>query len=82
VEFGHAQWHKSSYSAEGADCIEIAYPTWRKSSHSAEGEACIEVAYPASASRVGIRDSKNPASGHLTLRDTALHHLVATCSTS
>ena len=59
MAFEHAQWRKSSYSAEGADCIEIAYP--------------------ATATVVGIRDSKNPAGSHLTLPATALLHLTRTC---
>ncbi|MEU9842514.1 DUF397 domain-containing protein [Actinomadura sp. NPDC048032] len=41
-------------------------PYWRKSTHSGpdEGE-CIEVADLDG--HIGIRDSKNPAAGHLTL---------------
>ena len=25
MEFGHAQWRTSSFSSEGADCVEVAY---------------------------------------------------------
>lgn len=57
MESGHAQWRKSSFSTEGADCIEIAY-----------------LAEP----RVGVRDSKNPEGGHLTLPETALRSLTRT----
>ncbi|MFD0689047.1 DUF397 domain-containing protein [Actinomadura fibrosa] len=44
----------------------LPQPRWRKSSHSGahEGE-CVEVADLNG--RVGIRDSKNPAAGQLTL---------------
>jgi hypothetical protein len=37
---------------------------WRKSSHSTAGNNCVEVAQAGTA--VGVRDSKNPAAGHLT----------------
>lgn len=52
---------------------------WRKSTFSDQTEACIEVSYPTTLT-VGIRDSKNPAGGHLTVPDTALHHLTRTLS--
>jgi hypothetical protein len=39
-----AQWHKSSYSGGGNQCVEVAHV----------GE------------NVAVRDSKNPAGGHLT----------------
>ncbi|MEU8346787.1 DUF397 domain-containing protein [Spirillospora sp. NPDC048832] len=42
-------------------------PAWRKSSHSTEGTSaqCVEVARLAGA--IGVRDSKCPDHGHLTL---------------
>jgi hypothetical protein len=48
---------------------------WRKSSHSTEGTSaqCVEVA--ALSDTIGVRDSKDPEGGHLTLapeRFTAL----------
>ncbi|WP_173095436.1 DUF397 domain-containing protein [Actinomadura verrucosospora] len=51
---------------------------WRKSSHSGANEGnCVEIGDLDG--RVGVRDSKNPAAGHLTLtrRDFAdiLAHL-------
>lgn len=54
-------WRKSSFSGENGTCVEVA---WRKSSFSAEHGACVEVAF---SSAVGIRDSKKPESGHLTV---------------
>jgi hypothetical protein len=38
--------------------------TWRKSSYSGNNSNCVEVAF---AERVGVRDSKDPAGGHLTV---------------
>ena len=40
-------------------------PQWRKSTHSSASAACVEVtALPGG---VGVRDSKNPDAGHLTV---------------
>jgi hypothetical protein len=39
-------------------------PDWRTSSFSGENGSCVEVAF---SSTVGIRDSKKPESGHLTV---------------
>ena len=49
---------------------------WRKSTHSGpdEGE-CIEVADLSG--HIGIRDSKNPAAGHLTLTRQHFASLLA-----
>ncbi|RAY15533.1 DUF397 domain-containing protein [Actinomadura craniellae] len=45
----------------------MASPTWRKSTHSGAQEgACIEVARLFSTT-IGLRDSKNPDAGHLSL---------------
>ncbi|MFD6949157.1 DUF397 domain-containing protein [Nocardiopsis sp. TSRI0078] len=56
---------KSSYSGNRAECVEVAHiPTgfW-KSSHSGVNGDCVEVAeLPCGAA---VRDSKNPARGHL-----------------
>lgn len=38
---------------------------WRKSRHSGGGNNCVEVADLTAA--VGVRDSKNPDAGHLTV---------------
>ncbi len=40
------------------------FTRWRKSSHSTAGNNCVEVAQAGTA--VAVRDSKNPAAGHLT----------------
>lgn len=47
------------------------HAAWRKSSFSAEDSNCVEVAFGA-----GLRDSKNPEAGHLTLRADAYRALV------
>jgi hypothetical protein len=80
MEFGDAPWRKSSFSTDGADCIEIAYPDWRKSSFSGTETECVEIAYLATETAVGIRDSKSPAGGHLTLPHTALRQLTHSVS--
>ena len=58
-------FRKSSYSGEGADCVEVAHiPTnFRKSSYSGQAPNCVEVAdLPCGAA---VRDSKHPGAGHL-----------------
>jgi hypothetical protein len=80
MEFGDALWRKSSFSSETADCIEIAYADWRKSSFSGTETECVEVAFVASGPMIGIRDSKSPAGGHLTLPHTALRQLTHSVS--
>ena len=48
---------------------------WRKSRHSGtEQNACVEVA--SLDTRVGIRDSKNPQAGHLTMAPADFHTLL------
>jgi hypothetical protein len=49
--------------------------TWRKSSFSAEQTACVEVAWPAS--RVAVRDSKNPAGQVLLLAERSHYAMIA-----
>lgn len=50
---------------------------WRKSSRSGSGTngACVEVAFVSAA--VGVRDSKNPAAGHLVFDDAAWQGFAA-----
>jgi hypothetical protein len=49
---------------------------WRKASRSnASGNECVEVA--ALAEGRGIRDSKAPEAGHLTLTPDSFAHLIA-----
>ncbi|WP_433466124.1 DUF397 domain-containing protein [Spirillospora sp. CA-128828] len=52
-------------------------PLWRKSSRSTEGtsEQCVELAQLPNA--VGIRDSKAPGAGHLSLTPRAFADLLA-----
>ena len=57
---------KSSHSGAGENCVEVAQiPTkFRKSSYSGVNNNCVEVAdLPCGAA---VRDSKNPAKGHLS----------------
>ena len=64
-----ATWHKSSYSAGGNDCLEVA--RWRKSTYSGgSGGNCLEVAdgHP---TVVPVRDSKNPLGPKLVFRAEA-----------
>jgi hypothetical protein len=50
-------------------------PVWRKSSRSdTQGNACVEVTQLSNA--VGIRDSKNPGAGHLTVSAETFGALV------
>ncbi|WP_433333958.1 DUF397 domain-containing protein [Spirillospora sp. CA-294931] len=53
--------------------------TWRKSSHSggggSGGQECVEVARLPG--YIGLRDSKDPHSGHLTVSATTFAALVA-----
>ncbi|TDD68856.1 DUF397 domain-containing protein [Actinomadura darangshiensis] len=48
---------------------------WRKSERSGDqGDACVELAHVPNG--VGVRDSKNPAAGHLTLTPHAFRTLL------
>ena len=58
-------FHKSSYSGQEPNCVEVAHipANFRKSSYSGHGQNCVEVAdLPCGAA---LRDSKNPERGHL-----------------
>ena len=59
---------------------ELPHSRWRKSSYSGSHEGdCVEIADLNG--HIGIRDSKNPAAGHLTLTrqafTTLLTHLTS-----
>lgn len=47
---------------------------WRKSSHSGSGSNCVEVA--CGDGTMAIRDSKQPAAGHLTLPTPSVQALL------
>ncbi|MFC5184802.1 DUF397 domain-containing protein [Actinomadura harenae] len=49
--------------------------TWRKSKRSNTEQACVEVATVPTA--VGVRDSKNPEGGHLTMDRASVGALIA-----
>jgi hypothetical protein len=56
-------------------------PVWRKSSHSGSQQGdCVELAHLGTAG-IGIRDSKNPATGHLTISTEAFGELLARIKT-
>ncbi|MGH3863542.1 DUF397 domain-containing protein [Actinokineospora sp.] len=63
-------WRKSSFSASDANCVEIA---WRKSGFSGDAN-CVEIAWRADTA--GIRDSKRPEAGHLTLSAPAYRAFI------
>ncbi|MFC0037338.1 DUF397 domain-containing protein [Actinomadura rayongensis] len=55
----------------------MTHPAWRKSSRSGtERNACVEVA-DLSTQAVGVRDSKNPSLGHLSLTPANFSGLLA-----
>lgn len=59
------EFHKSSYSAQRQECVEVAHipANFRKSSYSGRDIDCVEVGgLPCGAA---IRDSKHPDAGHL-----------------
>lgn len=53
--------------------------TWRKSSFSSDNGMCVELA-TLSGNRFAVRDSKNPAGGHLIVRKDLLLTLVGSGS--
>lgn len=61
------RWRKSSYSNNGAGCVEVAildHASWRKASHSDNGAGCVELAVLGEAT--AVRDSKHPNGPVLT----------------
>ncbi|MFE1935644.1 DUF397 domain-containing protein [Streptomyces sp. NPDC059474] len=56
-------WQKSSYCAQGANCVHVrAVPAgWQKASYSQEGSACLYLAAPAPAPHtIALRESDEP----------------------
>ncbi|WP_329522392.1 DUF397 domain-containing protein [Spirillospora sp. NBC_01491] len=51
---------------------------WRKSSYSgtANDDVCVELGRLAAGAHVGVRDSKNPEGGHLSLTPTEFATLI------
>ncbi|MEV5570756.1 DUF397 domain-containing protein [Spirillospora sp. NPDC052269] len=61
IEVAQSAWRRSSWSADGPNCVEVAADrAWRRSSHSAEGANCVEVAVPLARRGLAVRDSKDP----------------------
>ncbi|MEU6038842.1 DUF397 domain-containing protein [Actinomadura sp. NPDC047616] len=50
--------------------------TWRKSSYSGTQGDCVELATLYEGAGIGVRDSKNPAAGHLELAPAVARELV------
>lgn len=76
------EFHKSSYSAQGQECVEVAHipANYRKSSHSGQGVNCVEVGdMPSGAA---IRDSKHPYAGHLPFPSTEWSTFLAAAARS
>ncbi|MER6999809.1 DUF397 domain-containing protein [Streptomyces sp. NPDC000410] len=75
IDLSTALWRKSSYSASGGECVEVAegFPgaaLWRKSSYSGAGGECVEVADNLPG-LVPVRDSKAPHGPALILTAAA-----------
>ncbi|WP_344897926.1 DUF397 domain-containing protein [Actinomadura meridiana] len=76
IDFSSARWRKSSRSGgDSGMCVEVARG-WRKSSYSGgQSGQCVEVARTDAV--IGVRDSKDPGAGHLTLDRAAFGELLA-----
>ena len=69
TELRHAEWRKSSYSANSSTCVEVA-AEWRKSTYSGANGSCVEVASNLP-SAVAVRDSKDREGPKLAFSDQA-----------
>jgi hypothetical protein len=54
-------------------------PTWRKSTFSGSETSCVEITH--TLGTIKIRDSKNPASGHLGIPAAAFHRFTRVLGT-
>ncbi|MET9146436.1 DUF397 domain-containing protein [Streptomyces sp. NPDC004042] len=73
------QWRRSSYSGStGGNCIECAplgAAAWAKSSYSGNtGGECVEYAHLTA--HIALRDSKDPAGGHLAVAPEVFSRFV------
>jgi hypothetical protein len=68
-------WHTSSYSGNGADCVEVG---WRTSSYSGGNGDCVEVA--ATPDAVLVRDSKDRSGPALTIPTPAWRAFLRTAT--
>ncbi|NUT54141.1 MAG: DUF397 domain-containing protein [Saccharothrix sp.] len=59
---------------------ELTFGTWRKASYSGGNSGCVEVAH--SATVVGVRDSKAPGTGVLTVPRSSWTAFLAATATS
>lgn len=87
----HLDWHKSIYSTQNRECVEVA--AWRKSTRSTQNGSCVEVAPWRSSSRsaqngecvelaagapgVAVRDSKAPDGPYLLFAPDAWGEFAA-----
>jgi hypothetical protein len=81
-------WRKSSYSANGGDCVEVGWHTssysanggncvevgWHTSSYSANGGSCVEVR---TGPQILVRDTKNREGGILTVSAAPWRELLS-----
>ncbi|WP_433265323.1 DUF397 domain-containing protein [Actinosynnema sp. CS-041913] len=72
-ELTFGAWRKSTHSGGNSNCVEVA---WRKATYSGGNSSCVEVAH--TPDTVGVRDSKNPDSGLLTVPRTTWLTFLAT----
>jgi hypothetical protein len=64
-------WRKSSYSANGGNCVEVG---WHTSSHSANGGDCVEVS---TGPEILVRDTKDREGGTLAVSAAPWRELLS-----